>query len=188
MLNKLVGYHGTTFEAAQSILNRGFKLKGSDEDWLGSGAYFFVDGISEPVSCAYQWALNQHKKNIAIIQVEVLVNSNDLLDLTTTSGLNIYNQFRNKLIQDHGHSLANRRNLKIKKRRDIRLDDCLITNLVQSETKHSALIHNVYIKNKSQRQLVLESSYPNSTVLCINDLSLINKIDIYKRAPDKIAV
>ena len=35
------GYHGTSLEAAQGIIEQGFNVSINDYDWLGTGVYFF---------------------------------------------------------------------------------------------------------------------------------------------------
>ena len=60
-----------------------------------------------------------------------------------------------------------------KKRRDIRLDDAVITKGVLLSLGVSVLFHNLYIKRKVHRDLELESSYPNSTVCCVADPAYI---------------
>lgn len=43
-MHKYIGYHGTSKEAATSILNsKCFKISNDDEEWLGEGVYFFED-------------------------------------------------------------------------------------------------------------------------------------------------
>ncbi|MCQ5167858.1 hypothetical protein NE645_18090, partial [Roseburia hominis] len=69
----------------------------------------------------------------------------------------------------HYRSLLTRRDLVKKKRRDIRLDDAVITKGVLLSLGVSVLFHNLYIKRKVHRDLELESSYPNSTVCCVAD-------------------
>jgi hypothetical protein len=187
-LMKIVAYHGTTRAAAVSILRNSFKINRDDEDWLGSGVYFFIHGISDPIDNAFEWAKNHHNHPPAIIQIEAIIGEDDILNLTTSTGLSIYNQHRELIIKSNINSLQKRRDLSIKKRRDIRLDDCIITNLMQEQLRYKALIHNVYIKKSYQRELILESSYPNSTVLCINDLSTITNIKIHQHHNKKTVV
>ena len=64
---------------------------------------------------------------------------------------------RDSVIDENYQLLAARRDLTIKKRKDIRLDDKLITSKVMEKVNKKLLIHNVYIKNMKQRRLILES-------------------------------
>ncbi|WP_426697717.1 hypothetical protein ACP6EV_06460 [Aeromonas hydrophila] len=164
------GFHGTTEKNADKILESGFQISKNNEDWLGNGVYFFIDGISNPLFSAIEWASNTHGKlNCAVIESDILIQAKDILDLTTSKGLITYNYLRNKIITRDYSELLHRRDLGIKKRRDIRVDDRIITNKLFSLTNYKAIIHQVYIKTVLQRTLALESSYPNSTVLCIKN-------------------
>ncbi|HCU0189516.1 TPA: hypothetical protein OUE07_002805 [Citrobacter koseri] len=176
-------YHGTTLSAIPSIINNGFNLSQSNEDWLGHGVYFFTDGISDPLKNAIEWSKNKSKSkskndDICIIKVKVKVDDSEVLDLRTTKGLNVYNFHRDSIIDNYYDVLTKRRDITIKKRKDTRVDDCTIMDILQQTLNYKVIIHNVYIKNYHQRKLALESSYPNSTVLCVNDLSGINIIDV----------
>ncbi len=164
---------------AKSILENGFKVIPSPEDWLGHGLYFFIDGISEPERCAFEWSKNTFGINHGVaLEAKILVKQVDILDLRVTDNLKKYNHIREKIINTNFDNLSRRRDLSLKKRKDIRLDDCIITNEVCRIMGYKALIHNIYIKKKAQRELILESSYPNATVLCINDLETVNSINI----------
>lgn len=172
-------FHGTTQDAIPSIMSGGFKLSTSSEDWLGHGVYFFIQGISNPIKNAAEWTKNTSKnKNTCVIKATVKLNEFEILDLRTTKGLQKYNNYRESIINEFYDDLLIRRDINIKKRKDIRVDDCHINSILQHRIKYRAIIHNVYIKNSSQRNLALESSYPNSTILCVNDLSRIEIVDI----------
>ncbi|PNL50660.1 hypothetical protein CEP63_016255 [Proteus mirabilis] len=180
-VKNFICFHGTTQDAIPSIMNKGFKLSSSNEDWLGHGVYFFIRGISNPLKNAAEWAKNKSKnKNTCVIKATVKLNEFEILDLRTTKGQNDYNKHREKIVHEYYDDLLIRRDLNIKKRKDMRVDDCIINSILLHKVKYKAIIHNVYIKNSLQRNLVLESSYPNSTVLCVNDLSKIEIIDIIK--------
>ncbi|MDI6634814.1 MULTISPECIES: hypothetical protein [Pantoea] len=178
-LNEFVCYHGTTKDAALSIISDGFRLSSSNEDWLGNGVYFFINGISNPLEKAKEWARNSNVDDeLCVIKAKVKLDESQLLDLRSTDGLKEYNEQKDHIIKEHYFDLLVRRDLKIKKRKDIRLDDCIIMRMLMNRMNYRCVIHNVYIKDKLQRELALESSYPNSTVLCVNELSLIESCDV----------
>jgi hypothetical protein len=177
------GYHGTSIQNAKSILENGFKVMPSPEDWLGHGLYFFIDGISEPDNSAFQWSKNTFNINHGLaLEANILMKQSDILDLRVTNNLKKYNCIREKVINSNLETLSKRRDLKLKKRKDIRLDDCIITNQICKVLGYKALIHNVYIKTKIQRELILESSYPNATVLCINDIESVTSFKIVEES------
>jgi hypothetical protein len=100
MLN-VIGYHGTSSEAAVSIIMEGFINSEGDDEWIGKGSYFFVQGISSmPSDQAAKWAIaeswnNSKKINIytrfAVIKSQIEVKEDHLLDLTVEDGVEVFN-------------------------------------------------------------------------------------------------
>jgi hypothetical protein len=75
---RVYGYHGTSAEAADSILNEGFRVLHKDYHWLGDGVYFWQD---EPLR-AWDWANNKHGSNPAVVTSIIrLENCIDLFDI-----------------------------------------------------------------------------------------------------------
>ena len=75
---RVYGYHGTSREKAQEIIDCGFNLSTNDYDWLGTGVYFFQDA---PVR-ALAWASERYPDSPAVIKSQlVLENCMDLLDI-----------------------------------------------------------------------------------------------------------
>ena len=176
----LIAYHGTTSQNANTIIQSKFIIHSTPEDWLGHGVYFFVEGVACPIKSAGEWAKNtHHNEQISIVRSKISAPQNLVLNLTYTDQLQKYNDTRDEIINEHYENLKTRRDLTIKKRRDIRLDDQTITNLILQKLGIKILVHNTYIKNALQRELALESSYPNSTVCCVTDLSLIAYTEIH---------
>jgi hypothetical protein len=176
----LSAFHGTTQENAESIISSNFIIHFHPENWLGHGVYFFTNGISCPKKNAQEWAKNCHGETpTTIVRSEISVPEKHFLDLTSVTQLKIYNEARDWIVTTHAEELENRRDLAIKKRRDIRLDDQIITNLVLEKLDIQVLIHNTYIKNEMQRKLVLESSYPNATVCCVTNIDFIHSSAIH---------
>ncbi|WP_392440371.1 hypothetical protein AABD61_08355 [Edwardsiella piscicida] len=104
-------YHGTTYDAMLSIMQHGFKFSQSNEDWLGHGVYFFIDGISDPIKNAREWAENNNKKNkkTCVIKAKVKISIADVLDIRTIDGLKIYNFYRDAVIDCYYSKLEKRR-------------------------------------------------------------------------------
>jgi hypothetical protein len=50
------GYHGTSLQSAEQIVVSNYRISEADNDWLGNGAYFFIDGFADPVENAVNWA------------------------------------------------------------------------------------------------------------------------------------
>ena len=78
----VVGYHGTSVQAAQAVIREGFRLSKNRYDWLGDGVYFFQDALSR----AWEWADAHHPGEPAVIGAELdLDGCMDLLDTAWNS-------------------------------------------------------------------------------------------------------
>ena len=53
-----IGYHGTNKEYSSLIVKNGFKSSQGNDEWLGHGVYFFIEGILCPKQNAREWAIN----------------------------------------------------------------------------------------------------------------------------------
>ena len=75
---RVIGYHGTSVEAARRILSSGFEISRNEYDWLGDGAYFFQDA---PLR-AREWAQQRFGADAAVVGAEIdLADCVDLLDI-----------------------------------------------------------------------------------------------------------
>ena len=75
---RVYGYHGTTIQAASSILQEGFRFSRNEYDWLGDGIYFFQDAPTR----AWEWATTQHGVEAAVLGAVIrLEDCMDLLDI-----------------------------------------------------------------------------------------------------------
>jgi len=93
------GFHGTSLKSAKEILKSNFELSIGDIEWLGSGVYFFIIGISsKPDEQAEKWAVAQSWDNISqdyrynnycVLKSKIVVEENKFLDLTHEDGLEI---------------------------------------------------------------------------------------------------
>ncbi|MBU5437774.1 hypothetical protein KQI42_07130 [Tissierella sp. MSJ-40] len=81
-VRKIIGFHGTRREFADSILqSERFKISKDDEEWLGPGVYFFENDIKQ----AYYYCIKAKKfKSWAILRSDIQANIiMDLTDLET---------------------------------------------------------------------------------------------------------
>ncbi len=93
------GYHGTSLTSAKKIVSGDYRLSIGDNEWLGNGVYFFIDGISsKPEDQAKEWAITEswdktvqtHKyHSYAVIKSDINVNEDNILDLTKEEGVEV---------------------------------------------------------------------------------------------------
>lgn len=177
-------FHGTDSKYLQSILKVGFKSNPDPQDWLGHGVYFFTDGVTCPRKNAAEWAKNRYfplgVKSISVMHTQMVVRKDRILDLTTLDGLKRYNAIRDIVIEENKKSLISRRDLKVKKRKDFRIDDQIVMNLVIGRLNVDVVVSNLYIKNGLQRALELESCLPNSTVVSVINSQVLDHSKTYE--------
>lgn len=171
------GYHGTNAASCDGIIGAGFLLSAREDEWLGAGVYFFVEGIGNPALHAAEWAKNQAYcketktckfPTYAVLEAKAIATR--ILDLTTHAGLNAFDELRSKIILKHNQFFA--------RGRDFAKDDCTIWNLVSEAMDLDIAIHNLYIKNKTQRIRNIGSRVPNCTVMCVKKTECIEKTSI----------
>ncbi|MFN6540598.1 MAG: hypothetical protein RM021_030230 [Nostoc sp. EkiNYC01] len=57
MNTEYVAYHGTVLSKIDLISNTGKLLPSkNDDDWLGHGVYYFINGLNNPKRSAINWA------------------------------------------------------------------------------------------------------------------------------------
>ncbi len=76
----LIGYHGTSMESAQRILDLGFTPSRNSYDWLGKGVYFWQDAPYR----AWNWAGEYCGKkggDPAVIRSQIRIRRDEFMDL-----------------------------------------------------------------------------------------------------------
>ena len=166
-------YHGTSGEAAHSILSTSFNESVRQNEWLGHGIYFFVNGISDPLQNSIEWATAQAGKDaagkkIAVLKSFVDVDQDRLLDITDNEGLSFFNDIKEDLFEKIFGNLS----LKIPSNQH----NCILFNFMVHTLDAHAVKHNLYIKSVRERKLRLQLNVPNTTVLCIRKANFQSQV------------
>jgi hypothetical protein len=90
----VVGYHGTSQDAAADILKSGFRPSRNDYDWLGDGIYFFEDSAER----AWAWARELFGAEAAVVGAEIELK--DCMDLKQPSWAKLLNELYNEFLAD----------------------------------------------------------------------------------------
>jgi hypothetical protein len=191
MINEIEGYHGTDASNIKGIIDKGFRLSIGDEEWLGDGVYFFVDGIiSNPKGNAVKWAIanawdNNLKKyvylNYVVIKAVISIQEDTFLDLTTTEGMNLFNYLRNKYIAKiitTGKHLS-KSNSGFKDGHiinDARSNLDLVINTIKG---------NFYIRFSEERKYNIRFRVPNSTILAVYNTNEYLERDTFEIVKNK---
>lgn len=76
-VSEVTGFHGTSRQAAEEIIEQGFRPSRNVYDWLGDGIYFFQDGLER----ARGWAKQEHGDDGAVLRAKISLDGcMDLLD------------------------------------------------------------------------------------------------------------
>jgi hypothetical protein len=169
-LVSIIGFHGTSFENAIKIAKGDFIISKGNTEWIGDGAYFFIEGISKvPKEQAEQWAIAQAWDNnvskyryndISVIKSDILVEEDNFLDLTTSEGvevlLYILEQHEKKIL-GIGKSLS--------------YLDGLIVNFARGEglLEVDVVKGNFYIKFANERVFKINLRTSNCTICSVFD-------------------
>lgn len=166
------GFHGTSAEKAAGIIRDGFNEVNDETLYLGNGAYFFVEGISDPSEDALNFVTNVNPvDNPTVVVADIDTEKDCILDLNTDCGLKIFNhvkkRFFSKRIEDNERM----------SRKDI--DDGKIINFIVGEKIFEPEVKIVLSQrtlslNKEERELNLHSMVPNCIFCCVKNYSCIS--------------
>lgn len=170
MLNSLTGFHGTSFDSAINITKGQFEISSGNAEWIGDGAYFFIEGISKvPSEQAEKWAqaqawdvnIKDYRYNeISVIKSEINVEEDYFLDLTTSDGVEVLTYIleqHEKKILSIGKSLS--------------YLDGLIINFARGEglLEVDVVKGNFYIKFANERIYKINLRTANCTICSVYD-------------------
>ncbi|MEI9692543.1 hypothetical protein V5074_05265 [Atlantibacter hermannii] len=164
------GFHGTDFNKKQSILERNFSVSASEDEWLGTGAYFFIEGISDPQLDARYWAKlqaydketksNRYDKYAVI---KAIIKVENVLRLDQQEGLIAYNRFRTYLLEK---MKAERIRPKIGAIRN----DCEVCNHILQNSDFEAIVNFEYIKlDEWSRVKKYSSRIPTCKIMSVKE-------------------
>jgi hypothetical protein len=179
------GFHGTNRDFEELILIGNFNVSADSDEWLGTGAYFFIDGISDPKEDAKNWAkLQAYDSDIGkntyhrFSVVSAKINVSQVLRLDTDEGMKAFNEYRDRLID-----LMKRNGIRPKK--SMIESDCEICNHIFSQSGFEAIINNEFIQlDLWSRRTRYRSRMPVCKIMSVKDPSTsvdINDIAVVQR-------
>lgn len=155
--------------SASQIVKSTFKVSTAEGDWLGSGAYFFVqgDGVDDPCEKASSWAVSRARvvkpryTNYSVLLAHI--STPVYLDLDNTEHIAALNKIRDlymDIIKQQGKKPSGNR----------LVDKCTFSNFVMQEHGVDALIRREYIKTTDhEKEFGFDAGVPNCRILCLKD-------------------
>lgn len=163
-----LGYHGTSVLNARSIIDSTFRVSTYEKDWLGTGAYFFLEvkGLLSPVEKAAEWANSRASKArprysaLAVLEAEIETETYlDLDDVGHIAALNTIKDEYMQIMKSEG-----------KRPSGGLLDKCNFCNYVMREHGVDALVRREYIKaTADELEFGIDGGVPNCRVMCVKD-------------------
>lgn len=160
-----MGFHGTSLDSAQRILEENYRISTKLDDWLGSGAYFFIEGFTDPVDNAIDWAKfrswdpeARSRKYRTYAVLKSLIRTKTHLDLDDVEDLKIFNQLRAAwLVRIRQEGYTGNRALE---------NDCHLANFVLHKLKLDALVRREAI---TSRRGQMRTRIPNCRIMCLRE-------------------
>ncbi|MFG1172169.1 hypothetical protein AAFN90_00885 [Erwiniaceae bacterium CAU 1747] len=164
------GFHGTDSANEHSILQRNFSVSAKSDEWLGTGAYFFLDGVGNAREHAESWAkLHAYDKKLRanrytrLVVISAKIEVNHVLHIDTPEGLaafNFYRDYIKKDLRSKGESPSD----------SLIVNDCVVFNHILRNTEFEAVINNEYIKLDLWSRLKdYRSRIPNCRVMSVKE-------------------
>ncbi|MBZ8175409.1 hypothetical protein [Staphylococcus delphini] len=155
---KLVGYHGTTQEAANSIIKESlFKKSSKNNEWLGHGVYFY-----ELLEKAQWWSKGKFQP--AIIETPILVDEEKLVNLDRPSEEDKLGGFI-RVMEKEGIFVFDKD--KIKRR-------CQIMNMYMLYVEAQVIIATLLSTNQKFKDVFMDMGYVRTEKqICVYDTSCI---------------
>ncbi|MHC0023218.1 hypothetical protein [Enterobacter vonholyi] len=166
-----LGYHGTSVLNASSIVQTTFNVSRWEKDWLGTGAYFFLEsaGLKSPIEKAAEWANRRARgtrgtrRYTSLSVLEAVIETDTHLDLNDEDHIAALNLIRDEYIEIM--KAAGKRPSE-----DGLLNKCAFCNYVMQEHGIDALIRREYIKTTDEEiELGFDGGVPNCRIICVKD-------------------
>lgn len=137
----LTGYHGTSKQNAENIINQNmFLVSNGSKEWLGRGIYFYPNFAD-----ALQWSTKEYQDGGVVIHALIKVRENEIIDLDTDSG--------KKLINDMMDIIDESLNLSKNK---VQENQCKLCNAIWDINKNIKVIRSSFAKEPRTFQFLVD--------------------------------
>lgn len=180
------GYHGTYLDNVESIFNNGLYKAQYYDKWLGPGAYFFINGIGNPVMHAKNWittnaidkysrehVINEHLK-YAVLKVNIVVDEKQFVDFSTPDGADLFNYIVDVLFEKFENGGLNLKKGHI---------DGYVCRWLNEDFNINVFVAERFIKLTPLRRFDYADyiqRQPNCTICAVYDSNLITNFEVKK--------
>lgn len=172
----IIGYHATEEENEASIKEHNFWPSTSAKEWLGKGAYFFVEGETLPdaVQNAKSWASYKRFNRYIVLEATIEVEEEVYLDLTQKKGREVFAFLKKEYLS----FIANKGRVKYSDSKNkVYIDGYVIGHAPKVLSYRLKVIKNeVCIRFSQDLNLNIASGVPNATIVSV--INPENTIDL----------
>lgn len=164
-ITSIIGYHATEEDNEASIRQDNFLPSSSPREWLGKGAYFFVEGITSPgpIENAVKWA-KEHKQFLRyiVLRASIEVEEECCIDLRTKDGNEALAALR-KLYMDFFYIKGRKKPLS----KPTSIDVDILDEAGRFSKQLKVVVNAVYIRFAEEKNFGIASYVPNATIACV---------------------
>lgn len=170
---RIEGFHGTLGCHVPGILEGGFRSSCRDDEWLGVGTYFFLDGLADPRVAALDWAswiahstprTTPQDHEVAALKVLIEAPNDRVLDLRTPERALDYQLQRRRWLAD---TFGNPRATSVRPLR--KSYDSAFMNAMKTTKGYDVVVAHMHMALTVQERFFRnESRIPNVTVACVS--------------------
>lgn len=181
---KCKAYHGTDVHCKKRIIDEQHFISSSrDNEWAGTGVYFFIDSNENIAQVhEYNWARNY--KNIPIYNVRILFaeieyNKDEIFDLSDEQDLEVFNAYRRSCFEKAVKIAEKKEKILSDRYSNASKFDCFVINEICKKSNYKMVKKQVYISKLEETYEgvnIPRSFVPNCTIAAVRDQSIIRKI------------
>lgn len=168
-----LGYHGTSNQAGKSIeKSKNYIFSDSEIEWLGKGAYFFIDKSEDKrMEHAIDWSTKIRKnKEYAILKTEVILDNDEFIDFDDEEAQELFHEVKLMFLKKAENS-----NLYLKNGKKL---DCKVMNEICESGNIKVATIKTYINFTKCDLKTPNSIVPNCKIMCVKDNAVIDKSTI----------
>lgn len=166
----ITGYHGTTRDNAEHILStRKFYLSKGEEEWLGSGIYFYPN-----LNDAYDW-----RESEVILHAVIKIKEDEYLDLDTKDGKEVYRNIINSLYNYTDEEMITK-GINISNNNIIK-NQCAVANVLWDTFSEMKVIFASFHKERTQITTMIDARIERRE-FCVRDNDCIVSIQRIERS------